>query len=141
MAAPHLLCDTIGLDRETWLKYRTHGPNGDIEYTVGGSDVAVIFGLSPFSTPLELWRIKKGLMKPPDFLHAEQKAMGHMLEPIAAYWYGQKTGNTVTDDTGLYQHADCPYALANFDRRFTEPSGRQGILECKSTRRSIIPWG
>ena len=28
--------------------------------------------------------------------------MGHLLEPIAAYWYQQKTGNTVYNDTNLY---------------------------------------
>lgn len=33
----------------------------------------------------------------------------------------------------MYQHADHPYTLVNFDRRFTEPSGTKGILECKST--------
>ena len=44
--------------------------------------------------------------------------MGHLLEPIAAYWYQQKTGNTVYDDTNLYQHADHPWALADFDLRF-----------------------
>ena len=39
----------------------------------------------------------------------------------------------VTEDTHLYQHADHPYALANFDRRFTRKSdGEPGILECKS---------
>ena len=43
--------------------------------------------------------------------------MGHLLEPIAAYWYQQKTGNTVYDDTNLYQHADHPWALADFDLR------------------------
>jgi predicted phage-related endonuclease len=59
--------------------------------------------------------------------------MGRLLEPITAYWYEKKTGYTVSEDTGLYQHADFPYALANFDRRFTEPSGIEGILECKST--------
>lgn len=33
----------------------------------------------------------------------------------------------------LYQHADHPYALANFDRRFTRASdGEPGIPECKS---------
>jgi len=133
MAAPILLCDTKGLDRDTWLKYRMHGPKGDIEYTVGGSDVAVIFGVSPWQTPLELWRIKKELMKPAVSINADQQEMGHMLEPIAAYWYAKKTGHTVIDDTGMYQHAHHPYALANFDRRFTEPSGTKGILECKST--------
>ena len=132
MAKPILLCDTKGMDRKRWLECREHGPDGKIEYTVGGSDVAAIFGVSPWVTPLELWRQKKGLMKP-SVINEDQLEMGHMLEPIVAYWYGKKTGHTVTDDTGLYQHADFPYALANLDRRFMEPSGKSGILECKST--------
>ena len=36
----------------------------------------------------------------------------HMLEDIAAFWYGKKTGNTVINDTNMYQHADFPL----FDR-------------------------
>lgn len=59
--------------------------------------------------------------------------MGHLLEPIAAYWYQQKTGNMVYDDTNLYQHADHPWALADFDRRFVrKEDDAPGILECKS---------
>ena len=59
--------------------------------------------------------------------------MGHLLEPIAAHWFEKKTGNLVTDDTNLYQHADHPYALANIDRRYTrQEAGEPGILECKS---------
>lgn len=133
MAKPHILCDTIGMTNEQWLAARMHGPRGNIPYTVGGSDVAAIFGVSPWTTPMELWLIKKGRMKPAAKDNANQLMMGHLLEPIAAYWYGQKTGNTVIEDTHLYQHADHPYALANFDRRFTRKSdGEPGILECKS---------
>ena len=133
MAAPIMLCDTAGRSNERWLECRMHGPKGDIPYTIGGSDVAAIFGVSPWTTPLELWLIKKGRMKPPKKANADQLQMGHFLEPIAAYWYAQKTGNHVYEDTGLYQHADHPYALANFDRRFERASdGEPGILECKS---------
>lgn len=133
MAAPIILCDTKGMTNERWLECRMHGPKGDIPYTVGGSDVAAIFGVSPWTTPLELWLIKKGRMKPPAKANAGQLEMGHMLEPIAAYFYQQKTGNLVSDDTHLYQHAEHPYALANFDRRYTRRSdGAEGILECKS---------
>ena len=134
MAAPIMLCDTAGMSNERWLECRMHGPKGDIRYTVGGSDVAAIFGVSPWTTPLELWLIKKGRMKPPKKMNQDQLAMGHMLEPIAAEWYARKSGNHVYQDTGLYQHADHPYALANFDRRFTRVSdGEDGILECKSS--------
>ena len=133
MAAPIILCDTAGMSEAQWLACREHGSRGDIEYTVGGSDVATIFGLSPWTTPLELWMQKKGRMKPTPKSNAGQLAMGHLLEPVAAHFYAEKTGNVVTDDTHLYQHADFPYALANFDRRYIRKTdGQPGILECKS---------
>lgn len=133
MAAPKILCDTAGMTNERWLECRMHGPKGDIPYTVGGSDVAAIFGVSPWTTPLELWMIKKGKIKPAEKENPLQLEMGHLLEPITAHFYAKKTGNRVIDDTNLYQHANFKYALANFDRRFERASdGEKGILECKS---------
>ena len=141
MATPIILCNTAGMTEQDWLDCRMHGPNGDIPYTVGGSDVAAIFGLSPWMTPLELWKIKKGQLKPSKSANVGQMEMGHLLEPVAAHWFGKKTGYTVTDDTNLYQHADHPYALANFDRRFVKPTGEPGILECKScTYHKAMDW-
>ena len=142
MAAPNILCDCTGMTNEMWLKCREHGPKGNIEYTVGGSDVATIFGLSPWTTPLELWMVKKGRMKPKSPPNPAQLAMGHMLEPIAAHFYAQRTGNTVTDDNYLYQHATLEYALANIDRRYTrKEDGEGGVLECKSlTYHKAADW-
>ena len=57
-------------------------------------------------------------IKTPIKANQDQLIMGHLLEPIAAYWYQQKTGNTVYNDTNLYQHADHPWALVDFDLRF-----------------------
>jgi putative phage-type endonuclease len=133
MATPVILCDTAGMSEAQWLACREHGPKGDIGFTVGGSDVAAIFGLFLWMTPLELWMQKKGRMKAKPKPNPGQLAMGHLLEPIAAHFYAERTGNTVTDDTNLYQHADFPYALANFDRRYVHKTdGLSGILECKS---------
>lgn len=142
MAAPNILCDCTGMTNEMWLKCREHGPKGNIEYTVGGSDVATIFGLSPWTTPLELWMVKKGRMKPKSPPNPDQLAMGHMLEPNAAHFYAQRTGNTVTDDNYLYQHATLEYALANIDRRYTrKEDGEGGVLECKSlTYHKAADW-
>ena len=142
MAAPNILCDCTGMTNEMWLKCREHGPKGNIEYTVGGSDVATIFGLSPWTTPQELWMVKKGRMKPKSPPNPDQLAMGHMLEPIAAHFYAQRTGNTVTDDNYLYQHATLEYALANIDRRYTRrEDGEGGVLECKSlTYHKAADW-
>ena len=47
MGKPNILIDTEGMDNDRWLECRMHGPLGDIPYTVGGSDVAAIFGVSP----------------------------------------------------------------------------------------------
>ncbi len=142
MSRARILCDCAGMDNDRWLECRAHGPKGDIPYTVGGSDVAAIFGLSPWMTPLELWMIKKGRMKPPVKSNPDQLQMGHLLEPIAAYWYEKKTGNLVSNDTNLYQHADHPYALANMDRRYQRAAdGAPGILECKScTYHKAADW-
>lgn len=90
MTKPNVLCDCAGMSNERWLECRAHGPDGSIPYTVGGSDVAAIFGLSPWVTPLELWMAKKGRMKAPVRPNPEQLEMGHLLEPIAAYWYAKR---------------------------------------------------
>lgn len=81
-------------------------------------------------------------MKPKSPPNPDQLAMGHMLEPIAAHFYAQRTGNTVTDDNYLYQHATLEYALANIDRRYTrKEDGEGGVLECKSlTYHKAADW-
>ena len=129
MAAPIILCDTAGMTNEQWLEARMHGPHGKIPYTVGGSDVAAIFGVSPWTTPLELWNIKKGRMKPPKKANANQLEMGHLLEPIAAHWYAKKTGNIVTVDTNLILHSDqgWQYQHRRYQRMLQEKSIRQSM--------------
>ncbi len=130
---PKLLCDTAGMSEEIWLAARKHGPKGDIPFTIGGSDVSTIRGLNPWKTNLELFHEKLGkitLLK--DEGNLGQKEMGHLLEPIVAHWYEKRSGNRVIVDTGLYQHQDYPWALANLDYR-VESGGKIGILECKTT--------
>lgn len=134
MRTPIILCDCEGMEREKWLECRMHGPKGDIPYTVGGSDIAVIFGLSPWITPLELWMVKKGRLKTPPKANTMQLEMGHMLEPIAAHFFAVKTGYELIKDTNLYQHPDHPYALANLDYRYRRPADNEtGTMDCKST--------
>ena len=151
MAAPIALCDTEGMDRSTWLTCRMHGPKGDIPYTVGGSDVAVIFGVSPWTTPLELWMIKKGKMKPPLKANSNQLEMGHFLEPIAAHFYGVKTGNTVTEDTNMlwltltadlsgHQMANPVYWNAKAARITMLRNGRMENIRCITNFSLGITW-
>lgn len=134
MAAPILLCDTTGMSNDRWLECRMHGPKGDIPYTIGGSDVAAIFGVSPWTTPLELWMIKKGRMKPKPKNNADQLEMGHLLEPIAAYWYAKKSGNYVygASKPGL-PTIELPY---KFERQLRQIANLQAkVKECEDEKK------
>ena len=134
MAAPKILCDTAGMDRKTWLAVRAHGPDGSIPITIGGSDVAAIFGISPWKTPLDLWLEKSGKLLPSESENLWQKEIGHLLEPVVAKMYAFRTGHRVIPDTYLYQHARYPWALANVDYSMEDKDTKEaGGLECKTT--------
>ncbi len=130
---PNILGDTKGLPNDVWLEWRAHGPQGDIPFTLGGSDIAAVFGVSPWKTPLELWKEKRGELERKEPDNPDQLEMGHLLEPIAAHWFGKKTGLTYYEDTTFYQHPRYEWALANVDRRYTTEDGEPAVLECKCT--------
>jgi len=56
--------------------------------TVGSSDIPIILGLSPYSTPIELWKIKTGITKPGAQNFAQ--AAGTAMEPIAREWFNKR---------------------------------------------------
>lgn len=51
---------------------------------LGGSDAAAVMGLSPWMTPVELWRQKTGRSEPPRLDKLREKILkrGHLLEPV-----------------------------------------------------------
>ena len=116
-------------DEEGWLKARTRG--------IGGSDVGAICGVSPFTSARQIYLNKTGqfqdALKPNDAAK-ERMHFGHMLEPIVADEYSQRTGNKVIAVNATLVHKDHPWALANVDRLIVDDDGRPvGILECKTT--------
>ena len=116
-------------DEEGWLKARTRG--------IGGSDVGAICGVSPFTSARQIYLNKTGqfqdALKPNDAAK-ERMHFGHMLEPIVADEYSQRTGNKVIAVNATLVHKDYPWALANVDRLIVDDDGRPvGILECKTT--------
>lgn len=116
-------------DEEGWLKARTRG--------IGGSDVGAICGVSPFTSARQIYLNKTGqfqdALKPNDAAK-ERMHFGHMLEPIVADEYSQRTGNKVIVVNATLVHKDHPWALANVDRLIVDDDGRPvGILECKTT--------
>ena len=132
MPQPSLLCNTKDMPRKRWLECREHGPNGDIPFTLGGSDIATVFGINPWKTPLELFMEKRGLLAPNEDENAKQKELGHLLEPVVARVFAAETGSEIIEDYGMYQHAEYPFAIADIDYLYRQGT-TEGVLECKST--------
>ncbi|MDR7007728.1 YqaJ viral recombinase family nuclease [Paraburkholderia strydomiana] len=121
------LVETKSLSREDWLSARKNG--------IGGSDAAAAVGLSPYTSPLELWLIKTGrdenLPKPDANDTTEPVYWGALLEPIVAASYTKQTGNRVRRVNAVLQHPQIPFMLANIDREVVGNRDVQ-LLECKT---------
>ena len=71
---PKVLVSTENLTEQEWLAYRRRG--------IGGSDVAAIFGISPFRTAHDLYDDKLNIASAADDAgNWVALEMGHLLEP------------------------------------------------------------
>lgn len=122
---------TDDMTETEWLQARMHGPSGDRDYTIGGSDVAAALGLSPYKSKIEFWEEKKGVPTPVRKKQPEETfKKGHRFEPAIAMGlqddleeiYGE--GNVIIDfDKYIYGCADklpngkwkYPYMVVNYD--------------------------
>lgn len=153
--SPIAMGDAAGIDEGTWLKWRQHGPGfaderseNYIPVTVGGSDVAAIFNVSPWKTCYELYHQKIGAQPALEKqFNADSKALGHIFEDAISdafmYWYRKNyPHHTIRkqNDTCMYRCGKTdsdgglkyPWAVANLDRRIWI-NGVEGILEIKMT--------
>ena len=97
------------VDRDTWLAARRAG--------IGSSDVAAILGLTTYSTPLHVYRDKRGEL--PDRDPSEAMLWGGILEdPVAREWARRQ--RSVIQRVGLVANVDQPWMLATLDRRVAE---------------------
>ena len=103
---------------------------------IGGSDAAIICGISPWMTPLELYKIKIGEVLSPD--KTPSMHFGQKLERIVAEEYARRTGNKLKNDSKTYRHPDYSWMMAHIDR--IVDGGK--ILECKTASSfSADEWG
>lgn len=97
---------------------------------IGGSDVPVILGLSPYKTPYELWAEKTG--RKSGFVDGPAIQRGNVLEPVAASQYAEMTGRRLRKVNELLRHPEYPFLLANVDRHIVASNGAgPGLLEIK----------
>ncbi|MFE0887859.1 YqaJ viral recombinase family protein [Streptomyces rochei] len=110
---------------EQWHAVRATG--------IGGSDIAAICGLNPWTSPLEIWFKKVGQAVPRrnDEALSEAAEMGHELEPVVARRFTKQTGLPALSNPGTLRLPDVPWALVNLDRATIE-NGETGALELKT---------
>lgn len=114
------LCSTRDMPREEWLSWRRGG--------IGGSDAAVIVGLNPYRSRLELYADKLGLM--PEREDSEAMRIGRDLEAYVADRWAEATGKKYRRTNFMYCHDRYDFIRANVDR---EVIGEKAGLECKTT--------
>ncbi|MCM3436812.1 YqaJ viral recombinase family protein [Bacillus licheniformis] len=116
-----VLSSTANMSREEWLSIRQKG--------IGGSDAAVVLGLSKWKTPFELWLEKTGQVMPEES-QSEAAYFGTILEDVVAKEFELRSGKKVRRKNQMLKHPDHEFIIANLDRMIV---GEKAILECKTT--------
>lgn len=123
--------------QQIFAKSRKHGLKGDIyPFAVGGSDAAVILGLSPWRSPLRLYYEKTGLSKESESKDKEWIFfMGHVFEDPVREIFAKMSGLKTEPCTLQVSNPQYPHCVANIDGIVWE-NGKPGIYEGKTTH----PW-
>lgn len=98
---------------------------------IGGSDAAVVVGLSPFKSPYQLYLEKRGEASI-DEEETFRMQLGNVLEEPIAQLYCERTGRTVRRQPIAF-HDEHPFMLANIDRQIVKDPRGPGIYEGKTT--------
>jgi putative phage-type endonuclease len=117
----NVLIKTDQMPRQMWLKERRRG--------IGGSDIAGVVGMSPWSSPIKVYQAKIGEL--PDIPETEAMHFGTELEAFVAKEFERQTGLRVRKRNAILYHSKQEkWMLANVDRLVI---GRHEGLECKTT--------
>jgi predicted phage-related endonuclease len=121
----------LGLPEEEYLARLENGA-----LAIGGSRIAAACGISPFMTMTDLWDRYMGVQT--GSIPRRYSSRGHLLEPIIAEMYTEKTGRVVRNCRSK-KHETWSYLRATPDRRISEPGDGDeqagqgpGILEIKA---------
>jgi putative phage-type endonuclease len=104
-------------------------PSDRIGY-LGGSDAAVVLGISPWKTRYQLWCEKTGAEPAPDLSSIDYIYFGHLLEPIVASEFQRRLQKKVREKRMLVKHAKFPFVAGHVDRIVLN---EDAILECKTS--------
>lgn len=99
---------------------------------VGASEVAALFGLSPYLTKFELWYRKHGDLPEVDLSDNDRVLWGVILEPAIAAGIAQKTGWTLRKYPGHAQHPTVAGMGASPDYEVIDHPRGRGVVQIKN---------
>lgn len=114
-------------DRDGWLRMRRIG--------IGASEAAAAVGMSPWQTPVELWKLKTGVLQPKDLSGNAAVEQGNRMEPVLReFFIGSHRGEYVLEyhPYDILRLEERPWLFATLDGELTDADGRNGVLEIKT---------
>ena len=117
-----VVTSTENLPYEDWLEYRKRG--------IGGSDAAVVCGISRYKSPVELWLEKTDQI--PTQEAGEAAYWGTQLEALVRAEFTKRTGIGISLVKQLLQSEEYPFMLANLDGVCEHPDLGMCIFEAKT---------
>ena len=117
-----VLASTESMPYEEWLAYRKQG--------IGGSDAAVVCGISRYKSPVELWLEKTNQLPPQEA--GEAAYWGTQLESLVRAEFTKRTGIAVDHAMQLLQSTEHPFMLANLDGTCEHPDLGPCVFEAKT---------
>lgn len=133
---PIWLGSTAGLTDEEFSIMRLHGADGSVfPFAIGGSDIATLYNVSPWRTPLDLYYEKMEYKKTVVVEHnKEAKDLGHKMETYYLEMFAQKTGLIVRGNDDQFVHPLYPHCVATPDGFIFNKSGVMfAVYEGKTT--------
>lgn len=124
-----VVVDTAFVTRKEWETLRMLG--------TGGSDAAVILGISPYNTPRSLYYSKRGvpyvIPEPEDEGKEFIFEYGHRMEDMVINTFCKQAGCVRIRETRMFRSKKYPFMTANIDGIIRFPNGRLAVFEAKTT--------
>lgn len=114
------------VNREDWLSMRGMG--------IGASEAAAAVGMSPWQSPIDLWKLKSGVSEPKDLSGNAAVEQGNRMEPLLrAFYIGTHPEYQLEyHPYDMIYQDNRPWLFATLDGELTDESGKHGILEIKT---------
>ena len=117
-----VIANTAAIPYEEWLERRKEG--------IGGSDAAVVCGVSRYKSPVELWMEKTGQL--PAQEAGEAAYWGHQLEELVRTEFTKRTGIQVEHRMELLRSDQHSFMQANLDGTCRQPDLGPCVFEAKT---------